>query len=74
MQKRQRTTPTTDSTDESLGNHVERMNDSSAGNGRALNDSVAQRAYQRYEERGREHGRALDDWLEAERELLNKEE
>ena len=32
-------------------------------------DSVARRAYQRFEERGYEHGRDMDDWLEAEREL-----
>jgi hypothetical protein len=32
-------------------------------------DLVALRAYQRYEERGRENGHDLDDWLEAEREL-----
>jgi hypothetical protein len=35
-------------------------------------DSVAVRAYRRFEDRGREHGRDLDDWLEAERELANK--
>jgi hypothetical protein len=32
-------------------------------------DAVARRAYRRYEERGHEHGRDLDDWLEAEREV-----
>jgi hypothetical protein len=36
-------------------------------------DSIALRAYRRYEERGREHGRDLDDWVEAERELANKD-
>jgi hypothetical protein len=30
---------------------------------------IAQRAYRRFEERGRHHGRDLEDWLEAEREL-----
>ena len=31
---------------------------------------IAERAYQLYEQRGREDGHALDDWLQAERELL----
>jgi hypothetical protein len=31
--------------------------------------AIAQRAYQRFEARGREHGRDLEDWLNAEREL-----
>jgi DUF2934 family protein len=30
---------------------------------------VARRAYELYEQRGREHGRDLDDWLQEEREL-----
>lgn len=32
-------------------------------------DRVAQRAYERYEARGREDGRDMEDWFEAEREL-----
>lgn len=38
-------------------------------------DEISRRAYERYEERGREHGHDLDDWLEAERDIedLNKE-
>ena len=32
-------------------------------------EHIAQRAYERFEARGREVGRDLDDWLEAEREL-----
>jgi len=31
---------------------------------------VAQRAYELYEQRGRQEGRALEDWLNAERYLL----
>jgi hypothetical protein len=31
---------------------------------------IACRAYELYEERGRTHGHDLDDWLQAERELL----
>jgi hypothetical protein len=38
-----------------------------------LNGAVAQRAYRRFEERGRVHGRDLDDWLEAEKEIAAKE-
>jgi hypothetical protein len=30
---------------------------------------VTQRAYELYEERGRQEGRTLDDWLNAERQL-----
>jgi hypothetical protein len=30
---------------------------------------IARRAYQLYEERGGEHGRDLEDWFQAEREL-----
>jgi hypothetical protein len=32
-------------------------------------DAVARSAYRRFEERGREHGRDMEDWLEAEREV-----
>jgi hypothetical protein len=32
-------------------------------------DRIAQRAYERYEARGREDGWDLEDWYEAEREL-----
>jgi hypothetical protein len=32
-------------------------------------EQIAQRAYQRYVERGSEPGREVEDWLEAEREL-----
>lgn len=33
-------------------------------------DAIAQRAYELYLERGAEPGRDVDDWLQAERELL----
>jgi hypothetical protein len=32
-------------------------------------DRIAQRAYERYEARGREDGHDQEDWFEAEREL-----
>ncbi|MCU1386195.1 MAG: hypothetical protein JWL71_4892 [Acidobacteria bacterium] len=36
------------------------------------NDEVARRAYDLYEARGGEHGRDLDDWTQAERELAGE--
>jgi hypothetical protein len=33
------------------------------------NDEIARRAYEIYQSRGAAHGRALDDWLQAEQEL-----
>jgi hypothetical protein len=45
------------------------LNRDSVHNRPVADESVAERAYRRFEERGREHGRDLDDWLEAEREL-----
>jgi len=35
-------------------------------------DEIEFRAYQMYLERGGEHGRDVEDWLQAERELLKK--
>jgi hypothetical protein len=32
-------------------------------------DDIARRAYERYEERGREPGYDMDDWLQAERDI-----
>ena len=37
-----------------------------------LHLSIAKRAYELYGERGYRHGSALDDWLEAEREVLSQ--
>jgi hypothetical protein len=34
-----------------------------------LEDQIRRRAYEIYEERGREHGHDLDDWLRAEAEI-----
>jgi hypothetical protein len=33
---------------------------------------IAKRAYELYGERGYRHGSALDDWLDAEREILSQ--
>jgi hypothetical protein len=35
-------------------------------------EDIERRAYALYEARGREDGHALDDWLQAERELLDE--
>jgi len=35
-------------------------------------DLLSQRAYERYLERGGEHGQDLEDWLTAERELRER--
>lgn len=35
-------------------------------------EQIAKRAYERYLQRNREHGRDQEDWLEAERELRNR--
>jgi hypothetical protein len=36
----------------------------------ARHEDVERRAYELYEQRGREEGRDWDDWLQAEREML----
>ena len=35
-----------------------------------IEERVRERAFELYEQRGREHGFALDDWLQAECEIL----
>jgi hypothetical protein len=40
----------------------------------SLHELLARRAYQRFEERGQEHGRDIEDWFEAERELMDRED
>src|SRR5690348_3304084 len=35
-------------------------------------EQIAQRAYELFQQRGGEHGRDLEDWLAAERELRNQ--
>ena len=53
--------------------------ESSPGNATAKRDSVpsqdmvSARAYELYENRGREPGQDAQDWFRAERELLNRE-
>jgi len=45
------------------------VNNEGVGDGPASEGSIARRAYQRFDERGREHGRDLDDWFQAEQEI-----
>lgn len=40
-----------------------------ASKGAPAQDRIAQRAYELYEQRGRQEGRAMEDWLNAERQL-----
>lgn len=39
---------------------------------KALQDMIAKKAYELYEMRGGEHGKEMDDWLEAERIVIGK--
>lgn len=36
-----------------------------------LENAIRQRAYELYEQRGKTHGHAVDDWLTAEAELVH---
>lgn len=47
------------------------MSKDTVGRSRPSRDEIADRAYQRYEERGRQDGRDVDDWLASERELMH---
>lgn len=37
-----------------------------------LHARIALRAYQIFEEKGRKHGHSMDDWLQAEQEVLSE--
>jgi hypothetical protein len=39
--------------------------------GEQAQDRIALRAYELYEQRGRQEGRALEDWVNAERQLVS---
>jgi hypothetical protein len=39
--------------------------------GAQAQDRIALRAYELYEQRGRQEGRALEDWVNAERQLVS---
>jgi hypothetical protein len=39
---------------------------------KTLHEMIEKKAYELYEKRGREHGKDLDDWLEAEKIVKGK--
>jgi hypothetical protein len=39
---------------------------------KALREMIEKKAYEIYQKRGREHGKDLDDWLEAEKIVMGK--
>jgi hypothetical protein len=41
---------------------------------KATVDEIAHRAYERYEERGRQHGHDVDDWLQAESDVRQRQQ
>jgi len=45
-----------------------------AADSNRLRDHIAARAYALYEERGYRHGCELQDWLDAEREILSRQQ
>jgi len=45
---------------------------SDVGSGEVTEDTIRTRAYELFEQRGYENGHELDDWLEAEAELIGK--
>jgi hypothetical protein len=48
-----------------------RRSDSSPQRRHPITEAIAKRAYELFLERGGENGHDLDDWLQAERELLD---
>lgn len=55
--------------DETYREEVAAEEPATVGGGDLSYEEIAERAYELYEARGREDGRDMDDWLEAEREL-----
>jgi hypothetical protein len=55
------------------GNHMSRMGASSSappvGSTKQLQEKIAQRAYEKWVQRGRPHGDGVQDWLDAEKEV-----
>jgi hypothetical protein len=69
MQQKTRRRQETDNSPMSLDESVVTQSTESSQGDENL---VARRAYQRYEERGREDGHDQDDWFAAERELTGE--
>jgi len=51
---------------------VQKAHSRPVSSGNDLHILTAKRAYELYSERGSQHGSALADWLEAEREILSQ--
>ena len=49
---------------------LRRRSDSQPPRRHPLTEAIARRAYELFLERGSEHGHDVDDWLQAERELV----
>lgn len=62
-----------DDAPEPLGRSVADETAAQASNEAAVQQRIAERAYQMYVDRGSEEGNAVDDWLEAEREITGGE-
>ena len=60
--------------EQAKGSEPSELNARATENSRVVEDLVARRAYERFEERGREDGHDVEDWLAAERELGRREE
>lgn len=69
----QRTTKKYPQQPQETGQEAEASLDSQVITGKE-DTKVAALAYRLYEERGGEHGHALDDWLEAEQRLVSRGE
>ena len=55
-----------------IGDQPRASADDSARTQGLTHDEIAEAAYRRYLNRGSEHGRDLEDWVEAERELQHR--
>lgn len=59
--------------EEALGRSVSREPDQAGSDDREVRQQIAVRAYERYQERGCIDGHDLEDWLEAERTIIDGE-
>lgn len=57
---------------QSTGSPAQQPHTSPLSPGEDVHSLIESRAYERFGERGYQHGYALDDWLKAEREVLGQ--
>jgi hypothetical protein len=62
----------TQAADTAIASSTETLDEVMAAETGPTEDEIRARAYQRYLERGGGHGMDFEDWLEAERELKNR--